>query len=523
MMNIQEDEYDEDCDDEDCDDEDDDDYEDDNYTCTVEEEDEEDEDDDYENCNGVDRKFHDDGCPDQIPSSNHTYCGTNDNETTFFGTEKNGQKGKNSRGNDVNYLNDDSIIITTTFGRSNKITNKILKEHGNSIINLINNTQLFANMNSGESQAIVIEPQQANLNEPIPMPMYSFSNVDFEKDNWDKDHKGSLKKDEHIQYDKPNGSNFKDSEGINFEVNLRLEKVNPEIFTNQQQQTTYNEVELPQSFNLIGNMCGDFPNQKSVNPDLAENLETSEGNCIYSGNFNQTEHQSTEPEQQQQDHNNPECNYEEFEYDNFYNNSCLDDEFIAGGEESIQLWREDDFMTPNYQEELLENDLEMDYGAIEVQREFYAQYCFSHNEHIEVQVGDCYYLFSRSKLDILLSKFRKLEKQYYFLRIHLPQKYRALFDKLICFKEFLRVETSVEHKFLSIQVNKSSTLVDKSLLKLIKLLLPLHLIASSLETILNEKPSQALLLTYVQNKFKEFLEFSNKILSVDLQILSKNN
>ena len=74
------------------------------------------------------------------------------------------------------------------------------------------------------------------------------------------------------------------------------------------------------------------------------------------------------------------------------------DEFSES--EYFELWREDDFMTPNFEDELIENPIETDYGMIQIHREFYAQYSYMQCEDIEVQVGDCYLVFSRSELDL---------------------------------------------------------------------------------------------------------------------------
>lgn len=62
--------------------------------------------------------------------------------------------------------------------------------------------------------------------------------------------------------------------------------------------------------------------------------------------------------------------------------------------------------------------MEIDYDIVEVHREFYSQYSFFQSNDIEIRIGDCYLVLSRDDLDVLTSKYRKLEKQYYFLRTH---------------------------------------------------------------------------------------------------------
>jgi hypothetical protein len=84
----------------------------------------------------------------------------------------------------------------------------------------------------------------------------------------------------------------------------------------------------------------------------------------------------------------------------------------------FQLWREEDFETPDLPDELLFLDMEIDYDIVEVHREFYSQYSFFQSNDIEIRIGDCNLVLSRDDLDVLTSKYRKLEKQYYFLRTH---------------------------------------------------------------------------------------------------------
>ena len=139
---------------------------------------------------------------------------------------------------------------------------------------------------------------------------------------------------------------------------------------------------------------------------------------------------------------------------------------------------------------------------------------------IVVKIGKFRMKLNREDLDGLSSTYRKLDDQYAYLRPHLPRKYKRLFDKLIKFTEFVRIEKSTQPRKILIEVNKSNYLIDKNALKLIKLMMPLGRIAIFLEEVLETQPTQNALLMFIVQRFKEFLTFSHKILFLDPNILS---
>lgn len=113
---------------------------------------------------------------------------------------------------------------------------------------------------------------------------------------------------------------------------------------------------------------------------------------------------------------------------------------------------------------------------------------FDRDLKISIKIDKFRMKISRNDLDELSTKFRKLDDQYAYLRPHLPKKYRRLFDRLIRFTEYVRIEKSTEPRNMVIGVNSKTYLMDKNALRLIKLMMPLAHLSEFLQQILDEKP-----------------------------------